>query len=246
MDFDFQKEYTRYNNVELLRMLHLKEQYQPEAIAAVRAILASRDVTEEEQLMAEEHSRPEPVRNKQATKAGEWQTGDDLFADAGTYYDHKTVIIRRRIIIILLALAILYDLQLQVNLFFRSGAFSSGNMPDRIVGMSILIVQVASYVLLVRQKKWGWILTISWIGFMVISNLSSLSVLVQYNFFSSALEVFFHLLLLVLSAGLLLTPALKNFYQADRATVTKTLAISLGCSVLYCASAIIYMYLRYK
>jgi hypothetical protein len=52
MDFDFQTSFANKTNVELLQVVLQKDLFQPAAVAAAEKILASRNVTEEDMVMA--------------------------------------------------------------------------------------------------------------------------------------------------------------------------------------------------
>lgn len=58
MDFDLSQKYAGYSNVDLLCITLLPHQYQPSAIATAEAILATREVTEEDRRIAAESLAP--------------------------------------------------------------------------------------------------------------------------------------------------------------------------------------------
>lgn len=60
VDFDFEKLYQDYNNVQLLEIIEHPEQYQPKAVEAAKNIIAIRNPDEQEMMVARQHFSAAP------------------------------------------------------------------------------------------------------------------------------------------------------------------------------------------
>ena len=242
MDFDLSKEYERYSNVELLRIVLLPHQYQPAALAAAQAILATRAVTEEEQRIAAESIAPKPRKAPFMAPEETWQPGKDLFIDA----DARPAFERLRqlwwLTALLLGLFILYYTEHELTrLFFNRYAMAYASW-DRYINILVIGAQITGYIGYWQKKRWGWIVSVTWLCYLFFTGLVSFYVLLTSPFLKQTIIMFFELVLYVGCTLLLCRPILRDFYQVNKRTLQLTIIISSGCTIFYCVAAFLWMY----
>ena len=236
MDFDFRQEYSRYSNVELLRVLLLRHQYQPAAVAVAEELLAARGVTDEERRLAEESIARKP-RTKAKPVAVPWQVGDEIFEPTAAQPAFESVKQRWRILMVVLGLAALIRTWMTLKALSRSSVIGY-ELLDTLLNVGLLILQIGSFVLAYQRKRRGWIWMLSWTVYLFITSLISLVTLLFYHFYQASDQLLVLDALLVTGGLLLCSQRIKSYYGVDKATLQRTLLLSGGCTALYCMGVI--------
>lgn len=245
MNFDFSKEYTRYSNVELLRIVLQPDKYQPQAVTAAKEMLATRTVTEEEQLQAQEVMIPKLQKMKVDTTDDDgWQKSEGIFGSAGIpdFTNQRTW----WILTVILGLLIFDNIYSQISALLRHRF----NPLDVCMNLILFVLQCAGFYFYRYKKQSGWILSAGWVCYMLLTKLFSFFVLINYIYKSiffniprALYEVIAELILLTLSITLLCRPATRSAYTISKETMTRTIVVSTGITVLYCLIVAAWYYL---
>ncbi len=253
MSFDYKTLYKNHSNQELLKIINQPEQYQPEAIAAAKEILAAREVSEED-----EHEVKKEFYNKQVEKEMKAETINafkETISDKLQYLINPIRHPNRKIspvywITILVIINVLYYIWYLPSTI-RVIIFTLNNEYDNSVSFilySLLteIIQLAYTpffcYLLLKRSKWGWILLTSPAMIMIIAHLYniysmySLQYEISYLFIDKPYNPLYDLVSIGYNVVLLFfvfKEKVREFFSVSKILAKRTIIFTLLLIILY-------------
>jgi hypothetical protein len=162
MDFNFYNQYKDYSNFELLKILQQQDHYQPAAVEAATLILKEREVSEEEKVEA--HNHFDALQQKeQLKKEGIYKIQEKLF-------DFFEPIIRpgnefhpvKWLNMLIAFIAVAFAWSFGVKLWFLGRMLTYGYFDfSMVIDAVYLIYMPLLLYLLIKKKRWGWILLVA-------------------------------------------------------------------------------------
>ncbi len=194
MDFNFEKEYSKLSNTELLKITKQPELYRKEAVLVAERILTTRQISDIEQADAQgyitsteakAHYKEVSVERTKSNISNALQSVINPFKNLKG--DPKPVL-WVKLLVLVNALVYLYYLPIYIHTLFFNLSYASLGDPATIIifivtsGIQIVYTPLYCYLLL-KRKKAGWVITL----------LSSLALIIV-NIFTlySAMVVFKH------------------------------------------------------
>lgn len=160
MEQDFIDQYKTASNVDLLLVLHKAHQYQNAAIEAVRQILQSRAVTEDDQIQAQAIIDKETAQQQlKQEKANKLKASITNFA--GNIISTSERSDRQKVQLFCWGLTFLFVFQLFRNSRFIVYYFTHFGQPyygvfyDTLAILPFVLLPIGIYQLY-KRKKWGW------------------------------------------------------------------------------------------
>ena len=235
MNFDFKEIYKGYSNTELLKITGAPESYQPEAVAAANAILATRDVTDAERKAADRHLAgidDSPQEEPEKTVADEDRKYDLLepILNPAVNVDHL-----KWHKLFLSATGIIYVVMIVYNIAGIFNAVSGYEIYWSTVVLKFLTIIYAGLIMLLvyRQQRWGWILLLADRVVTVAGALSTIWLLFTYPDLYKASSTFLWLLpLSVAFIVFLLRNETCRFFKVNEATKKNALIISIAIAAM--------------
>ncbi|MBO9565239.1 MAG: hypothetical protein J7621_20860 [Niastella sp.] len=161
MDFNFYDQYKLLSNVELLKIVRNPAGYQPAAVEAAAQLLAEREVPQTDIDEAETYFQE--IEEKAKSKAEKINAYREKAADFLEPITHPGPDIKAvkwlNIFLVVVALNYLWTLYLTVSSFIRISACRNCGFDytHGLQGLYLLYIPVVFY-LLIKRKRWGWIL----------------------------------------------------------------------------------------
>lgn len=181
MNFNFYDLYRVYSNVELLRIISCADEYQPEAVNAASLILKDRDVTDEdlaeaEQFFADKKAKAEIIEAYKNKAKDFLQPIVQPTADVrpGKWLN---------ILLLLVALDylwVLYHAIRDVVLYLRCDNCEFDPVSFLLSISGVVYLPVIFYLLL-KRRRWGWILLFADNGMSVLLRLAQMYVFFKYQ-----------------------------------------------------------------
>jgi hypothetical protein len=238
MDFDFYKQYKSYSNTELLKIVRRPVQYQAAAISAATKILAERQITAEELRFVDQYLKGIDVAAiaKQEKISALKDKSTDFFESVlnpGEKVDPK-----KWVNILLLALGIQYAWALYgtVRLLIYSFLFDRWHWDiDTLLAYSNLLYVPLAFYLLLKRKRWGWILLFADSLFSLIARISQTHIFFKYQSLFGV-DVFYYFLGRVIEAAFvyfLLRKQIADYFEITRTIKRKTVLIVTCGSLLF-------------
>lgn len=253
MSFDYKTLYKNHSNQELLKIINQPEQYQPEAIAAAKEILAAREVSEED-----EHEVKKEFYNKQVEKEMKAETINafkETISDKLQYLINPIRYPNQKIspvywITVLVLINVLYYIwylpsNIRLIVFILSNKY---NDTPAYIFLNLLPYIIQLFYtpffcyLLLKRSKWGWILLASPYMILVIAQLNNLfNLYVLQNsrsdlFLSEPLDPTYNLLSIAYSALLLFfvfKEKVRDFFSVSKILAKRTVIFTLLLIILY-------------
>ena len=162
MDFDFYQYYQSLGTVELLKVLDNTDDYQPGAIEAVRKILTEREITENDrnEASAQRQQVLEKERKKQEAIDAYKEKAADFLQPLIKPGPGVTAEKWLNILLLFIALRYLWSFYHTIRsqiYFFRNCINCSLDILQWFQIANLIYVPVVFYLLL-KRKRWGWIL----------------------------------------------------------------------------------------
>lgn len=181
MNFNFYDLYRVYSNVELLRIISRADEYQPEAVNAASLILKDRDVTDEdlaeaEQFFADKKAKAEII---EAYKSKAKDFLQPIIQPTADVKPSKWL----NILLLLVALDylwVLYHAVRDVVLYLRCDHCEFDLFFFLFSLLGIVYVPFIFFLLL-KRKRWGWILLFADSGITALSRFSQMLLLFKYH-----------------------------------------------------------------
>ena len=243
MDLDLRKEFSGYSNLQLLRIKLRPNEYQPAAVAIAEELLASRMVTEAEYKEAEESFLPKQKLKASITVETNWQPGADIFSEDDIVRADGATTQRLRLLSLAIGIFILVYANRQYAQISRLlDGVTMVSQIDVIANLIILCLQITGLVFLLRKQSIGWILSASWLCYLIPTMLLSLLVLITSGFMSQS--IFSTLEVIFLSACLftLCSKKLLTMFSISAHKRNITLIVAFAVTVVYCVLAISWLY----
>jgi hypothetical protein len=226
---EFQEKYKNYSNIELLKILKKKEDYQLSAIEVAEEILKQRTVTSEEITEVENYFLD--IENKK----------NDLILKQNKYSDYLTDLLqpfinpsektetRNWLNILLLIIFIQYLFTLYETIpFFYHADYTNLDFSFIIFGLSIVYVPVIFY-LLFKRKKWGWILLFADCIITIAFKIQEIFFFYKFNGWLSGniISILFPLIIKTLFALFLWRQETADFFNVSLEIKKKTVYVTL-------------------
>lgn len=195
MDFNFEKEYSKLSNTELLKITKQPELYRKEAVLAAEHILSSRQISDIEQAEAQDyitstkakaHYKEVSVERTKSNISNALQSVINPFKNLNG--DPKPVLWVKLLVLVNIAVYI-YNLPIYIHTLLYEITYASTDDPAASIIFIVTAVLQLGYTplycyLLLKRKKAGWIITL----------LSSLTLIIIYIFtIYNAMTVFKHI-----------------------------------------------------
>jgi hypothetical protein len=181
MNFNFYDQYRVYSNVELLRIISRADEYQPEAVEAASLVLKDRNVTEEEraeveQFFADKKAKAEKIEAYKDKAKDFFQPIIQPKADIkpGKWLNILLLLV------VLDYLWILYDTIRDVVLYLRC-AYCEFDLSFFLFSLLGIVYVPFIFYLLLKRKRWGWILLFADSGITALSRLNQMLLLFKYQ-----------------------------------------------------------------
>lgn len=181
MNFNFYDQYRVYSNVELLRIISRADEYQPEAVEAASLVLKDRNVTEEERAEVEQFFAD---KNAKAEKIEAYKDkAKDFFQPIVQPEEDVKPAKWLNIVLLLVAVDFLWE-------FYRAvkDTISRSKCADCPVDPFSLLLSISGVVylpvifyLLLKRRRWGWILLFADNGISVLLQLSQAHIFFKYQ-----------------------------------------------------------------
>lgn len=238
MDFDFTETYKDYSNTELLKIAQQPGNYVPEAVAAAKALLAGRDVSEAETLAVQEYIAEKEARdaipkkqltakevsgfwawlfNPESTMPAKWFSY--FFAGAILYYAWVAYVNLRYYLY-------MYDRWEQLL-----------NLGTGFTALYLLFIAAILY-LLYNKERWGWIFLFVDMVFSVVAILGSMVAMFDFYHFditypAALLRLVVPLLLKVAMTIFVWSPAVSNFFEVPIKHKWRVLWVGIGLGICF-------------
>lgn len=250
MDFDFKKEYEKLSNTELLAILEHAGRYQPDAVIAAKEVLETRSISqEEEETLARDLRKTQAqahykkvlntrIRNTIQDKLQYLLTPSQNLTEVQNISRWITVLVGFLIIRYLFNLP---HLILSVKDFFT---YSEDylNIDLLLIILGIIYMPWICY-LLVKRRRWGWIIFLANCMFMAVSR--TLSSILFYIFQSYTYKILFRnadldwvnaLFIIFLNSTLvyyMLKPSVLDYFDISTPIKKRTIIISATIITLF-------------
>lgn len=193
MDFNFEQEYSKLSNTELLKITKQPELYRKEAVLVAERILTTRKISDIEQAEAQDHITS--INAKTHYKKVSRERTKSNFSDAvqsvinplkNIKGDPKPVLWVKLLVLVNFAVY-LYYLPIYIRILFFEISYASSEDPAAsiifIVSSGIQVVYTPLYCyLLLKRKKAGWIITLlSSLALIIINIITLYSAMVVFK-----------------------------------------------------------------
>lgn len=184
MNFDFQQQFSDYSNIELLKIIKRPSDYQPTAVAIAKQLLNERQVTIQEEQLADQYFQDiENSKKLQKEKVDSIKNKATNFLDPVLYPSGK-VEPNKWLNILLLLLALQYGWSLfliakRIITFFQcyNCSFDISFLAEVLTLLYIPFI----FFLLLKRKRWGWILLFADNLISLISRLGQFYLFLKYQ-----------------------------------------------------------------
>lgn len=226
---EFQEKYKNYSNIELLKILKKKEDYQLSAIEVAEEILKQRTVTSEEITEVENYFLD--IENKK----------NDLILKQNKYSDYLTDLLQPLInpsekiettnwlnaLLLIIFIQYLFTLFRTIPFFYHAD-YTNLDFSFIIFGLSIVYVPVIFY-LLFKRKKWGWILLFADCIITIAFKIQEIFFFYKFNGWLSGniISILFPLIIKTLFALFLWRQETADFFNVSVEIKKKTVYVTL-------------------
>lgn len=246
---DYYEKYALYSNVELLKILHNKEDYQKDAIEAIEKILSERNITVEdkEEVVAffeeEKHKKEKREQNYKIVK--------DYFNDIFSAILHPKEYNESgwiKILVTIIIILILYDLYLLVQSLILSFSFSTFifNINSIAHLFNIFYFGLALYFSF-KKKYYGWVMMLVIFIIQFVSILINIYTICSVNniylIASISYSTIYSLLIAILILYILNRKDVRNYFLITDKIRKKTIIITLTIYFILILSILIYLFI---
>lgn len=181
MNFNFYDQYKGYSNVELLRIISRTDEYQPEAVEAASLVLKDRNVTEEDMAEAEQFFADE---REKAEKLAAFKDNVKDFLQPIVQPEEGIKPARwLNIVLLLVVVDFLWVLYRAVNDMISRGKCADCQFDpvSLLLSMSGIVYLPVIFYLLLKRRRWGWILLFADNGVSLLLRLSQVHIFFKYQ-----------------------------------------------------------------
>jgi hypothetical protein len=184
MDFDFHKQFKDYSNIDLLKIVRQPANYQPAAVKAAEDILSDRQISAEEISVADQYIQD--VENSEKNKKEKINELKHKVADflEPAIRPGEKVEPDKWVNILLLVIGIQYAWTIFKTVKGLIAYFKCTYCPfDITIAISLfsLIYIPVIFFLLLKRRRWGWILLFADNLFIVISSVCQSYIFFKYQ-----------------------------------------------------------------
>lgn len=237
MENDFFDRYSGYSNIELLRIIEQSVNYQPKAVETARQILNTRNITDEEKAFVINELKQ--IREKEAVKKEKVDgfmrlvTGlVEPLINPQKKLDYSKWFYILCICMTLQYIVVVYKAVKYFAEFWSYGSYTFGAY-ETLEIVHLVYIPFLIYLLL-KRKKWGWILTFFNSIFINISSIAGLFIFFKYiDFYNDDLVNFlFPVVYYSFMIYNLLKPEVKELFAIDSILQRKIIVYSTLISVI--------------
>jgi hypothetical protein len=235
MDFNFYDQYKTLSNVDLLKIVKKSAGYQPAAVEAATLLLAEREVPQADIDEVEGYFQEKAKSKTEKINAYKEKAAD--FLEPIAYPGPEIKAVKwLNIFLVVVGLNYLWTLYLTVRSFVRIlGCRDCGfDYTHGLQGLYLLYIPVVFY-LLIKQKRWGWILLFADNVIAFILGLRSSVTFFEYRFIHHGDPVAF-LLPIFLHGGLaffLWRKDISAFFGVTDKEKKNTIGVALLLALLF-------------
>jgi hypothetical protein len=244
MSLDFNKIYKDYSNAELLKILKRPTEYQPAAITAATQILEKRHVTSDDHQIVDDYFN-DIDNNKKVRKEKTEDLRDKTLDLLEPVLKPSPEIEANKwvnILLLLLAIQYLWTIVVAVIQVVNYTQCYDCSMDISFWAKASAIVYVPFiFFLLLKRRRWGWILLFADNLFSVIARLSQAYIFFKYQSVHQGDTASFLLPLFIRSAFLyfLWREPIAEHFRIDEKTKMKTAKITTIITLLYIIAVIV-------
>jgi hypothetical protein len=161
LEFNFYDQFSSYSTGELLAIVQQPDKYQAEAVGAAELLLKERSVSDAERSDAHQHILALEAESQQRSDQSEARIKKIAELISPTLSPGKAPSVRRLFYLLLAAYGVSYCWGLyglvrsQLHLFRCEGCRADFGTW---LGLILMAYQTVTFFLLVRKRRWGWIL----------------------------------------------------------------------------------------
>ena len=161
MEFNFYEQFGDYSTSDLLAIVQQPGKYQAEAVSAAELLLKERVVSDSERADVQQHLAAVAAEERQRSEQGEARMQKIAEYVNPTLNPEKALSPRRLFFILLIVFGISYCflfygfIKSQLHLLRCEGCRAD---PGTWLGLFQVAYETITFFLLVRKKRWGWIL----------------------------------------------------------------------------------------
>jgi hypothetical protein len=236
----FYNQYRQYSTADLLNIVREKDNYQAAAVLAAEQLLAEREVSSFDEEEADRYFQEKETKRMASTaRVGAVKA---VVADWMEPIARPSVELQPdkwyRIFVVVYGIYYLRDLYFAVRYF--TTAYSIGwNLEDFVVVGGTLALDTFLFVLVIRRRKWGWILLVVEHTVLIFINVSlfvemSRLRMFHVNSMPNLYGALFHLAMV----GFLLRRTMAEFFGVGPVVKKWALGVGLGLGVVFALLAL--------
>jgi hypothetical protein len=174
LEFNFYEQFSSYSTGELLAIVQQSDKYQAEAVSAAELLLKERSVSDGERSNAHRHILALEAESQQRSDQSEARIKKIAELISPTLSPGKAPSVRRLFYLLLAAYGVSYCWGLygfvrsQLHLFRCEGCRADFGT---LLGVILMAYETVTFFLLVRKRRWGWILAFFNYSVMILPQL---------------------------------------------------------------------------
>jgi hypothetical protein len=239
MDLDFYNEFIHRSTVELLVITKEPEKYQPAAIEAAERLLRERGVSVADleaadlQMLLEANAQSAKLLRIDAYREQVASVLEPVLIPNAPFNPEKWFKLFLVIYGLIYAWVLFHVVKSQLDLLDCKGCKGD---PTMLGGPINAIFLTVVFFLLLKNRKWGWILLMASNITVVMTAFVQLQVLYKYRhvFSTGPVQYLSPFLLPVLYVLFLWRPAIAAFFGVDVKTKRRTAVVGFAAGLLYC------------
>lgn len=238
MDFDFHQQYKDYSTIDLLKIVRQPANYQPAAITAAEDILREREISVEDISVADQYflDLENAEKNKQEKINGLKNKVSDFLEPVLQPGEKVEPDKWRNIFLLIIAVQYawtLFNTAGRLIRFFQCNHCSV----DVIIILELLTLIYVPFIfyLLLKRRRWGWILLFADNLFILISSISQSYVFFKYQNVhqGDATSYLLSILIRVAFVSFLWRKSIADHFEVSVETKKKTALITTAGTLLF-------------
>jgi hypothetical protein len=238
MDFDFHQQFKDYSNIDLLKIVRQPANFQPAAVKAAEDILSDRQISQEEISAADQHILD--IENSEKNKK---EKIDELKHKVADFLEpvirpNEKVEPDKWVNILLLVIGLQYAWTIFKTVkgliaYFKC-TYCSFDIIIAISLISLIYIPVIFYLLL-KRRRWGWIILFAENLFIVISSVYQSYTFFKYQYIHNGDTTSYLVQILIRAAfvSFLWRNSITEHFGVSKETKKKTAQIITGATLLF-------------
>lgn len=250
MDFDYKKNYEKFSNVELLKIVLQPAVYRADAINIANQVLTTREVAEQEKEQAELFVRQEAAKKhfvdytRKETEATIAEKVQEFIDPRKNITGEIKPVLWVRVLVLVYIIRYLFDLPGYIRSL--GWTIKEAGLLDSftIISLASIIYTPVFCYLMLKRKIWGWRLFVFNAVFTLLiiplSLIQTLWMAMEYSFINAGeINYWSHLFSIFLygfALFFLLNPVIANHFSVDVKTKKSTVVYSIVLSLVIIGS----------